>query len=214
MEYKSKIYREKAATIIKNLKKRNMEGIYCKNSKQAVDEILDMIADGALVGLGGSETIIESGLVDALRKKDIRLLDRYKEGVTKDEVDAMRQEGMISDVYITSSNAVTMDGKLVNIDGTGNRVAAMIFGPKKVIHMVGMNKAVRTVEDAISRIKNHAAPLNSVRVNIETPCYHLGYCNDPHCHPPHRICSQLVILEANMVPDRVMVVLVGEELGF
>lgn len=214
MEYKAKIYKEKAAKIIENLKKRNMDGIYCESSKQAVDKILDMIPDGALVGLGGSETIIESGLVDALRKKDIRLLDRYKEGVTKDEVDAMRREGMVSDVYIASSNAVTLDGKLVNIDGTGNRVAAMIFGPKKVILLVGMNKVVRTVEDAITRIKNHAAPLNSVRVNIETPCYHLGYCNDPHCHPPHRICSQLVILEANMVPDRVMVVLVGEELGF
>ena len=214
MEYKAKIYKEKAAKIIKELKKRNMEGMYCGNSQLAVDEILNMIPDGALVGLGGSESIIESGLVEALRKRDIRLLDRYKEGVTKDEVDTMRKEGMDSDIYITSSNAVTLDGKLVNIDGTGNRVAAMIFGPKKVIFLVGMNKVVKTVDEAISRIKNHAAPLNAVRVNVETPCYHLGYCNDPHCHPPHRICSQLVIIEANMVPERIMVVLVGEELGF
>jgi hypothetical protein len=214
MQYKAKIYKEKAIKIIENLKKRNMEGIYCESSEQAVDKILGMVPEGALVGLGGSETILESGLVDALRKKDIRLLDRYQEGITKEEVDAMRREGMVSDVYIASSNAVTLDGKLVNIDDIGNRVAAMIFGPKKVILLVGINKVVPTVEDAISRIKNHAAPLNSVRVNVETPCYHLGHCNDPHCWPPHRICSQLVILEANRVPDRVMVVLVGEELGF
>jgi hypothetical protein len=214
MDAKTKIYREKAQKVIENLKKRNMNGIYCENRKQAVEEILKMIPDNALVGLGGSETIIETGLVDALRKRNIRLLDRYKEGVSKEEVDAMRREGLLSDVYIASSNAITVDGKLVNMDGTGNRVAAMIFGPKKVVLMAGMNKVVRTVEDAISRIKNHAAPLNTVRVKKETPCYHLGYCNDPHCFPPNRICSQLVILESSMVPGRVTVVLVGEDLGY
>ena len=214
MDAKTKIYREKAEKVIENFKKRNMNGIYCENRKQAVEEILKMIPDNALVGLGGSETIIETGLVDALRKRNIRLLDRYKEGVSKEEVDAMRREGLLSDVYIASSNAITVDGKLVNMDGTGNRVAAMIFGPKKVVLMAGMNKVVRTVEEAISRIKNHAAPLNAVRVNKETPCYHLGYCNDPHCFPPNRICSQLVILESSMVPGRVTVVLVGEDLGY
>jgi hypothetical protein len=214
MDAKVKIYREKAEKVIENLKKRNMNGIYCENRKQAVEEILKMIPDNALVGLGGSETILETGLADALRKRNIRLLDRYKEGVSKEEVDAMRREGLLSDVYIASSNAITVDGKLVNIDGTGNRVAAMIYGPKRVILMAGMNKVVRTVEEAVSRIKNHAAPLNAVRVNKETPCYHLGYCNDPHCYPPNRICSQLVILESSMVPGRVTVVLVGEDLGY
>jgi hypothetical protein len=214
MDAKVKIYREKAEKVIENLKKRNMNGIYCENSKQAVEEILKMIPDNVLVGLGGSETIVETGLVDALREKNIRLLDRYKEGISKEEVDAMRREGLLSDVYIASSNAITVDGKLVNMDGIGNRVAAMIFGPKKVILMAGMNKVVRTVEDAISRIKNHAAPLDAVRVNKKTPCYHLGYCNEPHCYPPNRICSQLVILEASMVTGRIMVVLVGEDLGY
>ena len=211
---KEKIYHDKALKVIENLKKRNMDGIYCETSSLAVASITKMIPQGALVGLGGSESIIESGLVDGLRKLDIRLLDRYKEGVTKEEVNKMRREGLLSDIFITSSNAVTVDGKLVNIDGTGNRVAAMIYGPSKVIFLVGMNKVVRTLEDAISRIKNHTAPLNAVRVGVETPCYHLGYCNDPHCHPPNRICSQIVIIEANMIPGRIMVVLVGEELGF
>ena len=211
---KEKIYREKALKLIENLKKRNMEGIYCESSGQAVAEIINMIPHGSLVGLGGSESIIESGLVEELRKLDIRLLDRYRQGISEEEVDKMRREGLLSDVYITSSNAVTLDGKLVNIDGTGNRVAAMIYGPSKVIFLVGINKVVRTVDDALTRIKNHTAPLNSVRVGIETPCYHLGYCNDPHCHPPHRICSQIVIIEANGIPGRIKVVLAGQELGY
>jgi len=211
---KEKIYREKALKVIENLKKRNMDGIYYESSQQAVGEIIKMIPQGSLVGLGGSETIIESGLVEELRKLDIHLLDRYKKGIAKEEVNKMRREALLSDIFITSSNAVTVDGRLVNIDGTGNRVAAMIYGPSKVIFLVGMNKIVRTLEDALSRIKNHTAPLNAVRVGVETPCYHLGYCNDPHCHPPNRICSQVVIIEANPTPGRIMVVLVGKELGF
>lgn len=211
---KEKIYRAKALKVIENLKKRNMDGIYCENSGQAVAEIIKMIPHGSLVGLGGSETIIESGLVEGLRKLDIRLLDRYKGGISKEEINKMRRESLLSDIFITSSNAVTVDGKLVNIDGTGNRVAAMIYGPSKVIFLVGMNKVVRTFEDAISRIKNHSAPLNAVRVGVETPCFHLGYCNEPNCFPPHRICNQVVIIEANPTPGRIMVVLVGEELGF
>lgn len=211
---KKKIYQEKAIKVIENLKKRNMVGIYYESSQQAVEEIIKMIPKGSLVGLGGSETIIESGLIDELRKSDIRLLDRYKKGLSKEEINKMRREALMSDVFITSSNAVTVDGKLVNIDGTGNRVAAMIYGPLKVLFLVGMNKVVRTLEDAISRIRNHTAPLNAVRVGVETPCFHLGYCDEPNCFPPKRICNQVVIIEANPTPNRIMVVLVGEELGF
>ena len=207
-------YKNQAEQIIKSLKKRNMNGLYCDNSQEAVEAICGMIPEGALVGLGGSETVIESGLVEALRKMNIRLLDRYREDVTPERVNEMRMEGLLSDIYITSSNAITSDGKLVNMDGTGNRVAAMIYGPKKVIFMVGMNKAVISLEDAITRIKTIAGPMNSIRVNMDTPCSKLGFCADPHCHPPNRICSQLVILEANLIPDRINVVLVGEDLGF
>lgn len=211
---KETIYKNQAEQIIKNLKRRNMTGIYCEKSEIAVREICAKIPDGALVGLGGSETIIESGLVDALRKMNIRLLDRYKDGVTRDEVNEMRRTGLLSDVFIASSNAITADGKLVNQDGIGNRVACMIFGPKRVILMVGMNKVVSTVEDAVARIKTTAAPLDSIRVNVETPCSRFGFCKDPHCTPPNRICSQLVVIESSMSPDRITVVLVGEELGY
>ena len=208
------IYRSQAEEIIKNLKKRSMDGAYFEKTEQAVASILMEIPDGALVGLGGSESIIESGLVDALRKRNIRLLDRYKEGTTKEEVWEMRKKGLSADIYVSSSNAITMDGKIVNMDGIGNRVAAMIFGPDKVILLVGMNKVVRTVEDAIARIKNYVAPRNAIRINIDTPCSKKGFCQEPHCIPPHRICSQLVILESSMFPDRIKVFLVGEELGY
>ena len=214
MDPRKTTYKNQAEQIIKSLKKRNMNGFYFESSQEAVEAIRGMIPEDALVGLGGSETIIESGLIDALRKMNIQLLDRYKEGVAPERVAEMRQEGLLSDVYITSSNAITSDGKIVNMDGTGNRVAAMIYGPKKVIFMVGMNKAVISLEDAIARIKTIAGPMNSIRVNMNTPCSKLGFCADPHCHPPNRICSQLVILEANLIPDRINVVLVGEELGY
>jgi hypothetical protein len=208
------IYKSQAEEIIKNLNKRNMDGIYFEKTEQAVASILSEIPEGVLVGLGGSESIIESGLVDGLRKKNIRLLDRYKEGVNKEEVWEMRREGLSADIYILSSNAVTMDGKIVNMDGIGNRVAAMIFGPGKVILLVGMNKIVKTVEDAVTRIKNYVAPRNAIRVNIDTPCSKKGFCQEPYCTPPHRICSQLVILESSMFPDRIKLFLVGEELGY
>jgi hypothetical protein len=213
-DHKKVNYQLQAETIIKNLKKRGSDGVYCENSAQAVEAICRMIPVGSLVGLGGSETVIESGLIDALRRLDIRLLDRYKDGVSKEEVDAMRRQGLSADIFVCSSNAVTGDGKLVNIDGTGNRVAAMIYGPKKVIVIAGMNKVVPDLDAAIARVKNTAAPANSLRVNKETPCSKTGFCQDPHCHPPQRICCQLVITEASTTPGRVTVVLVGESLGY
>jgi len=208
------IYQAQAETIIQNMKKRGIEGVYHVTAKEAVREICGRIPQDALVGLGGSETIIESGLVDALRGMDIRLLDRYREDIGKDEVDTMRRESLLSDIFISSSNALTADGRPVNIDGLGNRVAAMIYGPKKVILMVGMNKVVPTVDDAISRIKNLAAPINAIRVGASTPCATAGFCQEPHCSPPHRICGQLVITEASPIPGRLTVVLVGEDLGY
>jgi hypothetical protein len=208
------IYKSHTDEIIRNLKRRNMDGIYFEKIEQAVASILKMIPDGSLVGLGGSESIIESGLIDALRKKNIMLLDRYKESVSEEEVWEMRMRGMLADIYIASSNAITLDGKLVNMDGIGNRVAAMIFGPGKVILLVGMNKVVKTVDEAVVRIKNHVAPRNAVRINMATPCNKKGFCQEPYCNPPLRICSQLVILESSMYPNRIKIFLVGEELGY
>lgn len=214
IDHKKACWQLQAGQIIKNLKKRGIAGIYCESSAQAVAEVCGMIPAGSLVGLGGSETILETGLVDALRQMDIRLLDRYKEGVSKVEVDDMRRQGLAADIFICSSNAITADGRLVNMDGTGNRVAAMIFGPAKVIVLAGMNKVAPDLDAAIARVRNSAAPANSLRVGVETPCSKTGFCQDPHCHPPHRICCQLVVTEASMTPGRVSVVLVGADLGY
>jgi len=213
-DHKKNCWRLQAGRMIKNLKKRGMDGMYCESSAEAVKAICAAIPAGALVGLGGSETVLESGLVAALRRMDIRLLDRYRAGVGKEEVDEMRRQGLLADVFIMSSNAVSADGRLVNIDGTGNRVAALVFGPKKVIVLAGMNKVASDLDAAIARARNTAAPANSLRVGADTPCSHTGFCQDPYCHPPHRICCQLVVTEASMPPGRILVVLVSENLGY
>jgi hypothetical protein len=214
LDHKKSSWRRQAEQLIKNFKKRGIAGIYCEGSGDAVREVCRMIPAGSLVGLGGSETLLESGLVAALRRMDIRLLDRYREGIDKAAIDEMRRQGLGADVFICSSNAITAAGELVNVDGTGNRVAAMIFGPGKVIVMAGMNKVAANIDAAIARVKNTAAPANAIRVGVETPCAKTGFCRDPYCQPPHRICCQLVITEASMTPGRITVVLVGEALGY
>jgi hypothetical protein len=208
------VFQRKAEHVIENLKKRNISAIYCRTCKEAVSEIRKLIPDGATVALGGSVSVIQSGMLDVLRGMNINLLDRYRMGITNEEVEEILRRGVAADVLLMSSNAVTADGKLVNEDGRGNRVAGLIFGPKKVIVMVGVNKIVPTVEDGIARIKNIAAPLNCIRLGADTPCAHTGFCDDANCHAPARVCSQIVITESSRAKDRITVVLVGEELGF
>lgn len=210
---KTIIYERKARTVIEAMASRNIEARYCATHQEAIAAICKMVPGGACVGLGGSTTIVETGLVDALRGLDIDLLDRYRDGLTSAQIYDMRIRGLTSDVFIASANAVTMDGRIVNQDGLGNRVASMIFGPKKVVLMVGANKIVRTLDEAISRIKNTAAPMNSIRFNVDTPCGRTGFCDDA-CRPPTRICSQLAVIESNAEAGRMNVVFVGEELGY
>ena len=208
------IYARKAETVIKALARRNMDAQYHDTKEEAVAAVCRMIPKGSTVGLGGSTTVVESGLVDALRELDINLLDRYRDGVTSQQQYDMRIQGLTSHVFIASSNAVTMDGRLVNEDGLGNRVASMIFGPEKVILLVGGNKIVRHVDEAVSRIKNICAPFNSIRFNVDTPCSRLGFCDEENCTPPKRICSQIAIIESNAIAGRMNIVFAGEDLGF
>lgn len=208
------IFQKKAEHVIENLRKRNINAIYCPGTKEAVAEISRLIPERSTVALGGSVTVMQSGLLDALRKMNVELLDRYRPGITNEEVETVLARGTTADVLLMSCNAVTADGKLVNEDGRGNRVAGLIFGPKKVIMMVGVNKIVRTVEDGITRIREIAAPLNCMRLGLDTPCSRTGFCDDANCHPPGRVCSQISIIESNRVMDRLTVVFVGEELGY
>ena len=211
---KESFYEKVGALVCENLAKRGIEGIYVKNRAEACDHIAAMIPEGALIGLGGSVTLEESGLMDRLRGMNVRLLDRYRAGVTREEISEMRHQGLSSDVFLASVNAITVDGKLVSEDGLGNRVACMIFGPKKVILIVGINKIVHSVEAGVARIKQVVAPMNSLRFSADTPCARTGLCDDAACRPPARICSQIAIIENNSIEGRMTVVLVGEPLGF
>jgi L-lactate utilization protein LutB len=208
------IFHKKAQTVVENLMKRSMEAIFVRTRSEAVETVCKMIPDGSVVALGGSVTLMQIGLLDALRKLNIKLLDRYRPGITSKEVEEMGLRGMTADVLVTGTNAVTADGKLVNEDGNGNRVAAMIFGPRKVIVVAGINKIVGTADDGLKRIKEIAAPLNCIRLGVDTPCARTGFCDDDGCSAPARLCSQITIIESIRVKDRMHVVLVGEELGY
>jgi hypothetical protein len=204
----------KTRHIIASLERRGMKGVFFQETSGAVDYIVSEIPRNAVVALGGSMSVTQSGLLDALRGMTIELLDRYRPGLTAEEVHEMRLRAMHADVLVASCNAVTADGRLVNEDGVGNRVGGMIFGPAKVILLVGVNKIVGSLDEAISRIRNVAAPPNCVRLGHRTPCAETGFCDDEHCVPPERICCQLTVIEANRFPGRITVVFAGEALGF
>ena len=180
---------------------------------QARGEILSMIPKGALVYRCGSMTAETMGLWEEMaRLPGIEIIDPYLAGITPEEGLELRRKGMTADIMIASSNAITLDGKLVNLDGMGNRVAAMAFGPRKVILVVGINKVAPDLESAIARVKHYAAPVNAARVGIDTPCVETGLCSD--CKSPQRICNMWSIIEGHKIKDRIHVMLVGENLGY
>lgn len=204
-------YENLANTIIKNMEKRRMEGYYCHTKEEAVKKVLELIPEGSSIGWGGSVTLTETGVMDALNQGNYRMIDRMA-GKTPEEVKKINAEIFGSDFFLMSSNAITIDGELVNIDGRANRVSYLCFGPENVIIVAGMNKIVHNVEAGIARTHNVAAPPNTVRLNRNTPCAKTGKCGD--CYSPDCICGQVVITRLSMVPNRIKVVLVGEELGF
>ena len=200
-----------ANTIIKNMEKRRMEAYYCHTREEAVKKVLELIPEGSSIGWGGSVTLTETGVMDALNQGNYRMIDRMA-GKTPEEVKKINAEIFGSDFFLMSSNAITIDGELINIDGRANRVSYLCFGPENVIIVAGMNKIVHNVEAGIARTHNVAAPPNTVRLNRNTPCAKTGKCGD--CYSPDCICGQVVITRLSMVPNRIKVVLVGEELGF
>ena len=166
------VWNEKvAAQIIKNLKKGRMEGSYAPTAARAKDEIIAMIPKGATVFRCGSMTATDMGLWEEITNlPQVKLIDPYQPGIAPEEGLERRRQGLTADVMIASSNAVTLDGKLVNLDGMGNRVAAIAFGPKKVVLLVGMNKVAPDLESAMARIKHRAAPMNNIRLGLKNPC--------------------------------------------
>ena len=214
MDENQVVWNEKVAEkLIKNLEKRRMEGSYAATAAQAKEEVIAMITPGASVFRCGTMTAGEAGLWEAITEvPEVNLIDPYEPGIPPEEGLARRRQGMTADFMIASSNAITLDGKLVNLDGTGNRVAAMTFGPKKVILMVGMNKVSPDLESAMARVKHYAAPVNNIRYGLKNPCVETGLCSD--CKSATRICNMWSIIEGHMIEKRIHVKLIGEFMGY
>jgi L-lactate utilization protein LutB len=206
------IYFKRCQLALTALKANGFKVIYADNSKEALDKVMSLIPKEAKVGIGGSVTVRDIGLVEAIKKQNNPIFMDWGKPLELKEKLKVRKEALNSDVYLTSSNAITLQGQLVNIDGTGNRVSAMIFGPKKVIVVAGANKLVGTLDEALARIKNISCPLNGKRLNLKTPCALTGKCAD--CNSPDRMCKVTVILEKKPSLSDITIVLVGENLGY
>ncbi len=201
-----------AEKMIKNLKRRNMEAFYCPTGKNAVERVSELIADGSTVTWGGTATIRDLGIPQTLKNRStLNVLDRDTVETPEEKVQ-MYLKAFTADVYLTSANAISEDGVIVNIDGNGNRVAAISWGPKKVIFVIGLNKVAQTIEAAIARARGIASPINSQRFDINTPCRIDGTCHN--CNSPESICSYVHILRNSRNGNRHIVILVGEDLGY
>ena len=211
MSHKQTALSIQAETIIKNLEKRNMEGYYFASAAACTEAILSTLPKGSVIGWGGSESIKECGLLEEIQKGGYELLDRSL-ARTPEESRQIYAKTVLADYYLMSTNAITLGGELINIDGNGNRVACLIQGPSHVIIIAGMNKVVSTAEDAIRRVRNIASPPNCIRLNKQTPCAVTGMCAE--CLGDDCICSQTVITRRSGIKDRIKVLLVGEELGY
>lgn len=205
-------WKNQAETIIKNLEMRNMEGFFAETKEEAVRLIMDrFLTEGKSVCYGGSMTLEESGLMDAVKKSGCVVYDR-KAAKTPEETKEMKANMINSDYFLMSTNAITLDGELVNIDGFANRVSFLCYGPEAVIVIAGMNKVVSSVEDGVRRVRDIASPPNTVRLGKNTPCAKTGRCGN--CYGDDCICSQIVITRRSGVKNRIKVVLVAEELGY
>jgi hypothetical protein len=196
--------------VLTALKRRNINASFAADKEAAAAVVLDMIPDNCSVGIGGSITVETLQLEDALREKGCTVFWHWR-AKGPDAVDNTRRYAMSADVYLCSTNALTEDGRLINIDGTGNRVAAMIFGPRQVIIIAGKNKIVKNVEDGLDRIKKSACPPNARRLGKRTPCAS-AECND--CNSPDRMCNVTSIIEGKPSGVEMFVLLVGEALGY
>lgn len=211
MSFKQQYYENLAESIIGKFNLRGIEGYYCADREEANAKAKRFLTPGCSVSWGGSMTIEEIGLIDDLKESDYTIYDRAG-AVTPEEKREMYGRIVTSDYYFMSSNAITIDGQLVNIDGAGNRVACLCHGPEHVVVIAGMNKVVPDVESGIARVHNMAAPPNSLRLGLNTPCAEYGRCGD--CLSQDCICAHTVVTRYSRVPGRLKVILVGEELGY
>lgn len=203
-------YDKSGPTLVKAMKKRQFDAYYCSTAEEAVEKVLELIPAGNVVSWGGVATVDQLGIKDRLRQRNQPLIDRDTAKTPDERMDMLRQ-ALTCDTFLMSSNAISEDGQLVNIDGMGNRVAALCFGPKQVIVVAGMNKVAGDLDSAMSRARHIAAPANVQRFDVKTPCAVTGQCGN--CTSPDCICAQIVTTRFSKIPGRIKVVLVGEVLG-
>lgn len=197
---------------IKALARNHMSGYYVKNIKELHNLIQSFLQSGETIGCGDSVTLEDTGVFDLLRNGEYVFYDKHKVGLTSQEKREIYLDNFRADTFISGANAVTADGKIFNIDGNGSRVAPMLYGPKQVIIVVGTNKLVYTVEEAITRARQVAAPQDTVRLGKSTPCTKLGKCID--CQHPERICNDFVLIAGQFDKNRIKVVFIDGEYGF
>ncbi|WP_019555498.1 lactate utilization protein [Propionispira raffinosivorans] len=202
----------KAKTIVAVLNKKHFQASYVLNLAEAKEKLISMIDDGASVALGGSTTLSDMGIVDVLRNGNYAFFDRYQNLPFDPDIVEIHRKSLIADFLLTGTNAITKQGELVNTDCTGNRVAPMIFGPKNVIIVAGVNKIVENLEDAFKRIRE-IAPMNSKRIKHETPCVETGYCVDCDCKK--RICNFTTIIHNGIkFEGRIKIIIIADEAGY
>ena len=200
-----------ANRVVKNLESRNMEAYFVKTKEEALKKALELIPEGSSISWGGTASAKEIGLLDAVHEGNYEVYDR-EEAQTPELKNEIAHKALDCDFFIGSTNALAENGVMVNIDGNANRVAAFAFGPKNVLLIVGMNKVVKSEEDAMSRARNEAAPINAQRFGLDTPCSKNGMCYD--CKSQDCICCQILITRYSRVAKRIKVILVDENLGF
>lgn len=215
---------EKIEKVLKALEKNNIKGMYAENRQQAVEMVKEMLHEGCTIASGGSVSLQESGVWALINQPCYRFSDRNRAGITPEERLEVYRSAIGCNFFFCSSNAVTENGELVNVDGFANRIASIAFGPERVIMIVGKNKIVPDIKAAFLRIKSHTAPKNCVRLGIDTPCSKLGHCvsllekESPDmtdgCSHSRRICADYLVSSRQQVYGRITVILVNEELGY
>ena len=203
---------ERVKKTIEKLEAHEFKAIYARNKEEAATEIWKYIGPETRVGVGGSITIRELGILEALKSKGNVVYDHWVPGLSKDQSLHIRRSQLTCDVFLCSVNAISMTGELVNIDGAGNRVSSTVFGPEKVILVVGYQKIANTLEEALRRARDVAASINAKRLKADVPCVKLGKCVD--CNSPDRVCRVVVIHERRPFNTDMLIILVGEELGY
>jgi len=203
---------EKITKTIKNLERNNMTGYFVNDSTELLTLLSELISTSASVGCGDSVTLEQTGVFEFLRSSNYNFYDKHKPGLSSEEKRAIYIKNFSANVFVTSTSAVTLDGKLFNIDGNGSRLAPVIYGPPRVIVIVGVNKLADDEAAAIERTRQVAAPLDAIRLNKETPCVALGRCID--CNHKQRICNSFVLIARQFTAGRINVIIVNEDLGY